>query len=77
MITHSIYYTCISLSFPSGIKTALNNLQDALLSIENGMPVDIINVDITNAYLRMCDVIGEGSPEDIINNLFANFCLGK
>lgn len=59
------------------IKAALGNLQDALLSIENGMPVDIINVDITNAYLRMCDVIGEGSPEDIINNLFSNFCLGK
>ena len=59
------------------IKSALNNLKDAISSIENGMPVDIINVDITNAYLRMCDVIGEGSPEDIINNLFSNFCLGK
>ena len=41
------------------------------------MPVDIINVDITKAYLRLGEVIGTGNPDDIINNLFANFCLGK
>lgn len=59
------------------IKVALNHINDALKSIDDNMPVDIINVDITKAYLRMCDVVGEGSPEDVINNLFANFCLGK
>lgn len=59
------------------IKQSLEGINDAINSIDNQMPVDIINVDITKAYLRMCEVIGEGNSEDIINNLFANFCLGK
>ncbi len=59
------------------IQKALNHIEEALNSIEYMMPVDIINVDITKAYLRLGEVIGSGNPEDIINNLFANFCLGK
>ncbi len=59
------------------IRIALNHLLDAKESIKNQMPVDIIDVDITKAYLRLNEVLGEGSNEDIINNLFANFCLGK
>lgn len=59
------------------IRIALNHLLDAKESIKNQMPVDIIDVDITKAYLRLNEILGEGSSEDIINNLFANFCLGK
>ncbi len=59
------------------IEKALNHIDDALNSIEYFMPVDIINVDITKAYLRLGEVIGAGNPDDIIDNLFANFCLGK
>lgn len=59
------------------IKKSLKSLNDALNSIDEGLPVDIINVDIRSAYLSLGEVIGKGSPEDIIDNLFANFCLGK
>jgi len=59
------------------IEKALNHIDEALNSIEYCMPVDIINVDITKAYLRLGEVIGSGNPDDIIDNLFANFCLGK
>lgn len=59
------------------IQKAVEHINEALNSIEFMMPVDIINVDITKAYLRLGEVIGTGNPDDIINNLFANFCLGK
>lgn len=59
------------------IRIALSHLLEAKESIKNQMPVDIIDVDITKAYLRLSEIIGEGNSEDIINNLFSNFCLGK
>ena len=37
----------------------------------------LINIDITNAWKRLGELIGEGNPEELINNLFTNFCLGK
>lgn len=59
------------------IKKALKSIKDAINSINEGLPIDIINVDIRSSYLSLGEVIGKGSPEDIIDNLFANFCLGK
>ena len=59
------------------IKKALKSIKDAINGINEGLPVDIINVDIRSSYLSLGEVIGKGSPEDIIDNLFANFCLGK
>ena len=61
----------------SKIKEALNNIKEAINGIELGFPVDMINVDITNAWMSLGELIGEGNPEELINNLFTNFCLGK
>lgn len=59
------------------IKEAANAINDALNGIESGYPVDLINVDITRAWNVLGELIGEGNPEELINNLFSNFCLGK
>lgn len=59
------------------IKLALNSINDALKGIENEFPVDLINVDITNAWNDLGEIIGENNPEEMINELFKNFCLGK
>lgn len=61
----------------SKIKEASKAINDALDGIETGYPVDIINVDITRAWNILGELIGEGNPEELINNLFSNFCLGK
>ena len=61
----------------SKIKEAFNSIKDSLNGIEDGYPVDIINVDITSAWRSLGELIGEGNPEELINNLFTNFCLGK
>ena len=59
------------------IKEAYNSIKDSLSGIESGYPVDLINVDITSAWRALGELIGEGNPEELINNLFTNFCLGK
>ena len=61
----------------SKIKEALTSIKEAINGIELGFPVDAINVDITNAWKSLGELIGEGNPEELINNLFTNFCLGK
>ena len=59
------------------IKEAYNAIIDSLNGINQGYPVDLINIDITNAWKVLGELIGEGNPEELINNLFTNFCLGK
>lgn len=59
------------------IKDALKSINDALKAIDKQYPVDIINIDITNAWNELGEIIGESNPEELINTLFTNFCLGK
>ena len=59
------------------IKEAYNSILDSLNGIQQGYPVDLVNIDITNAWKSLGELIGEGNPEELINNLFSNFCLGK
>ncbi len=61
----------------SKIKEALKSINEALDGIEFGYPVDIINIDITKAWTSLGEIIGKVSSDDLINNLFTNFCLGK
>ena len=61
----------------SKVKEALNAINDALNGIEFGYPVDIINVDISKAWVSLGEIIGKVSSDELINNLFTNFCLGK
>jgi tRNA modification GTPase len=59
------------------IKAAYRALLDAYQSILNQQPIDIINIDLRLAWLHLGDILGEGHPDDVIEQLFANFCLGK
>ena len=59
------------------IKETYKAVIECLKGIEFGYPVDIINVDITGAWKLLGELIGEGYPEELIDNLFTNFCLGK
>lgn len=46
-------------------------------SIEDGMPEDFFSVDLMNAYENLGKVIGESVGEDLINEIFGRFCMGK
>ena len=59
------------------LKDAKQNLLDAINGLNNNMPIDIVNIDIKNAWLNLGDILGENSSEELIDELFKRFCLGK
>ena len=41
------------------------------------MPVDIVEIDLKNAFDKLGEITGDSYSEEIIDNLFENFCVGK
>lgn len=62
-------------------KTALMNAKESLeqvvISIENQMPEDFYSIDLMNAYEELGFIIGESLEEDLVNEIFREFCMGK
>ena len=46
-------------------------------SIENGMPEDFYSIDLMDAYESLGHIIGESVDDDLVNEIFAKFCMGK
>lgn len=59
------------------IRNAYDSLRDALQAIEEAMPVDIVEIDVKDAWIRLGEILGEEVGENLINELFSKFCLGK
>lgn len=59
------------------ISKALKNTKLALKSVEDGMPLDIIAIYIKEMLEDLGLITGENVSENIINEIFAKFCLGK
>ena len=62
-------------------KTALQNAYDSLVkvnvSIENQMPEDFFTIDLMDAYEYLGSITGETIGEDLVNEIFSKFCMGK
>jgi tRNA modification GTPase len=52
-------------------------LADAGMALRDGLPLDMVAVDIAVALAAIGQISGETTPEDILETLFANFCVGK
>ena len=59
------------------LKKALNSLTMAIDNLNAGMPVDIVEIDITNVWNILGEITGDTYHDELINTLFSNFCLGK
>jgi len=59
------------------LKRAKENLLIARKSAENKMSGEFISVDLRNAEKDLAEIIGEVTNEDILNNIFSKFCIGK
>lgn len=58
-------------------KQAYKSLLSAEEAIENNAPVDIIEIDLKECFDTLGEIIGATYSEEIIDNLFENFCVGK
>lgn len=59
------------------LKEARLSISDALNMVKLGEALDFIEVDVNNCYSLLGEIIGETVKEDIINEVFSRFCLGK
>ena len=59
------------------ICEAIKNINEVRETINNNMPLDIIAIYIKNILEDLGNITGEFVDEDIINEIFAKFCLGK
>ncbi|MTH54163.1 tRNA uridine-5-carboxymethylaminomethyl(34) synthesis GTPase MnmE [Bacillus mangrovi] len=56
---------------------AKRSIEEALNGIEAGVPIDMVQIDLTRAWEQLGEVIGESVHESLIDQLFSQFCLGK
>ena len=59
------------------IDKSIENLENALESIENQLPLEFISQDFRFALEEIGAILGEVTPDDILGNIFQNFCIGK
>lgn len=61
----------------TALKSALNSMEMVMESIENQMPEDFYSIDLMNAYEELGTIIGEAVEDDLVNEIFSKFCMGK
>ncbi|WP_217588430.1 tRNA uridine-5-carboxymethylaminomethyl(34) synthesis GTPase MnmE [Lentibacillus saliphilus] len=59
------------------LKKAKGALEDAMASLEMGMPLDIVQIDVTRTWEYLGEIIGDTASDSLIDQLFSQFCLGK
>ena len=59
------------------LREALESIQMVKKSIEDGMPEDFFSIDLMNAYEKLGLIVGESVEEDLVNEIFSKFCMGK
>ena len=59
------------------LQNAGQALRELCRSIENGMPEDFYTIDIMRAYEELGQILGERVSEDLIDEIFSKFCMGK
>ncbi len=66
-----------NLRHKTALQEAKNSLSMVEESIRNGMPEDFYTIDLTDAYRSLGTILGEEMGEDLINEIFGKFCMGK
>lgn len=56
---------------------AVESLKLVKQSVKNGMPEDFYSIDLMNAYEELGTIIGEAVEDDLVNEIFSKFCMGK
>ena len=59
------------------MSKALSSLKEARKNAINGDFLDMVEIDLRDAYNVLGEIIGRGSPDELIDELFSKFCLGK
>lgn len=59
------------------LHAASRSLQDAIDGAEQGLPVDLIQIDLAAAWESLGEIVGDTASESLLDQIFSKFCLGK
>ena len=59
------------------LEAALRSLRMVRSSVLDGMPEDFYSIDLLDAYESLGSITGETIGEDLVNEIFSKFCMGK
>ena len=76
-LKHNNELVVTNLRHKEALQDSLHSLQLVERSIEDGMPEDFYSIDLTSAYASLGKIIGEEVDEDVVNEIFSKFCMGK
>ncbi len=74
-VKHQLYITN-ERHYDALIQT-IDSLKLVIDSIDQGLPEDFYSIDLMNAYSSLGLIIGESVEDDLVNEIFAKFCMGK
>lgn len=66
-----------SLRHKEALEESLESLTHVKSSLEDNMPEDFYSIDLMDAYASLGKITGEEVGEDLINEIFSKFCMGK
>lgn len=58
-------------------KEVLQSLESAKHGLDVALPIDLVSIDLQNAYEALGQITGESYDDELLDTLFANFCVGK
>ena len=74
--TNDFYYVS-TLEQLNRIKQTRNNIKDIKEGLSENLPIDMLEIDLREIWQILGEVIGETYTEELLDNLFKNFCVGK
>lgn len=74
-IKHQVYIT--NERHAAALREAADSLRLVLDSIRDQLPEDFYSIDLMNAYACLGSIIGESVEDDLVNEIFSKFCMGK
>ena len=66
-----------NLRHKESLEEALDGLKLVKESLKADMPEDFYSIDLMNSYLSLGKIIGEEISDDLMNEIFSRFCMGK
>jgi tRNA modification GTPase len=61
----------------AALHRAQASLQDAIRAADEGVPVDLIQIDISASWEALGEIVGDTASESLLDEIFSKFCLGK
>lgn len=61
----------------AALRASVEHLRASIATLEQGLPLDFVSVDLNGAYQTLGEVTGETASVDLLDRIFSEFCIGK